>query len=183
MQTKRPRRPRELHPRLFRRPAPLPVIARMTTSHQILPGSLTRPRPWNHMIQRQLPRRHRPMTILARVSVAHQNILPRQRPRLMWNSPILQQPNHRRHPHRRPRRMNMVRRMFLGRRHALQHQHQRPPRRTHVDRLIAGVQHEHRFMQPIKTWHVQSSPTLTNPQPRDTDVDPADPRAYQHAPA
>ncbi len=165
VQAERPRLPRQLHARFFRRAAPFAVVARMAAGHQVLPGGFARARARHYMVQRQLRRRQRPQTILARVAVAHQNVLAREGARLVRDAAVFEQPDHRRQAHAAPRRMHRVRGFLLRRRrHALQHQHQRAPRRADVDRLIARVQDQHRFLQPAGDGHLRKPPSSWKPR-------------------
>jgi hypothetical protein len=139
MEIERSRLSHQFHPRFSRELISLPPIARMAASDKILPGRRPSPRTRNHVIQRQLARGQHRRAVLARIAIAQQDVLARERTALMWNPPILEQPNHRRQPHRHPRRVQEVPILFLRHSHALQHKHQRPPRRAHIDRLVRGV--------------------------------------------
>src|SRR5579885_348282 len=58
-----------------------------------------------------------------------------------------------------PRRVDMRRTVLLRRSDPLQYEHERAARRADIDRLIAGVQHQHRLIQSIGTYHRSCSYT------------------------
>ena len=76
---------------------------------------------------------------------------------LVRDAAVFKQADDGRHVQRLPRGMNLRRRHFFRRSHALQNQHQRPARRADVDRLVARVQNKNRPMKSIRTHHSQRS--------------------------
>ncbi len=94
------------------------------------------------MIERQVLRSEDAPTVLTSVVIAQQDVFARQAFSLERDVNVFDQPDHRRHRHRKPRRVQPLSGAFFGVGYALENQHNRAAGRADIDRLEGSVKDE-----------------------------------------